>query len=107
MTKLAERHCHENAPKLSLAQLEAFKPQIPSWQLTDEGTRLHRTFRFGNFVQAMAFVNRLAEVAEAEDHHPDFSVHYNRVEVSLWTHTAGGVTENDAVLAARLDLLPQ
>jgi 4a-hydroxytetrahydrobiopterin dehydratase len=53
----------------------------------------------------MAFLNRLAPLAEAENHHPDFAVHYNRVQVTLWTHVSGGITENDLILAAKIDQL--
>jgi 4a-hydroxytetrahydrobiopterin dehydratase len=104
-TKLCERHCRPEAPRLSTAQLHLILPEIPMWKLSEDQTRLQRSLHFPDFAHAMRYVNKLAEVAEAEDHHPDFSVHYNRVEVSLWTHTASGVTENDAIVAARLDQL--
>ncbi|MOA70730.1 putative pterin-4-alpha-carbinolamine dehydratase [compost metagenome] len=56
-------------------------------------------------MEAMGFLNRMAEVAEAEGHHPDFYVHYNRVDITLWTHAAEGLTENDFILAAKIDAL--
>lgn len=77
--------------------------QLPGWQVR-EG-KLLRTFVFANFVEAMAFLNRVAEVAEREGHHPDFSVHYRKVEMSIWTHAVGGLTENDFILAAHVDRL--
>ena len=69
------------------------------------GMRLTRRFTFADFSAAMGFVTALAEVATAEDHHPDFTVRWNLVEVVTWTHDAGGLTDNDFILAARLDAL--
>ena len=62
---------------------------------------LERTFSFKGFREALAFVNRVGELAEAENHHPDIAVHYNRVTLRWWTHTAGGITDRDRELAAR------
>jgi 4a-hydroxytetrahydrobiopterin dehydratase len=62
---------------------------------------LQREFRFANFVDALAFVNRVGELAEAENHHPDIAIHYNVVTLRWWTHTAGGITDRDRELAAR------
>jgi len=62
---------------------------------------LERTFAFGNFAEALAFVNRVGELAEAENHHPDIRIDYSRVTLRWWTHTAGGVTDRDRDLAAR------
>jgi 4a-hydroxytetrahydrobiopterin dehydratase len=61
---------------------------------------LERTFELPSFVEAIAFVNRVASLAEAEDHHPDIAIHYRRVTLRWWTHTAGGVTDRDRELAA-------
>ena len=62
---------------------------------------LERTFTFPDFRAALGFVNRVGELAEAENHHPDIAVHYNRVTLRWWTHTAGGITDRDVELAAR------
>ena len=62
---------------------------------------LERTFELENFVEALAFVNRVGELAEAENHHPDIAIHYNRVTLRWWTHTAGGVTDRDRELAEK------
>jgi 4a-hydroxytetrahydrobiopterin dehydratase len=62
---------------------------------------LERTFVFEDFREALDFVNRVGELAEAENHHPDIQVSYNRVTLRWWTHTAGGVTDRDAELASR------
>ncbi len=69
------------------------------WSEVDDA--LERTFTFDDFRGALAFVNRVAELAEAENHHPDIAIHYNRVTLRWWTHTAGGITDRDRELAAR------
>ena len=62
---------------------------------------LEREFTFGDFREALAFVNKVGELAEAEAHHPDIAVHYNKVTLRWWTHTAGGITDRDRELAER------
>jgi len=62
---------------------------------------LERTFQFGDFVDALAFVNTVGQLAEAENHHPDIAIHYNRVTLRWWTHTAGGITDRDRDLAEK------
>lgn len=62
---------------------------------------LERTFAFPDFAEALAFVNRVGALAESEHHHPDIAIHYNRVRLRWWTHTAGGITERDRDLAAK------
>lgn len=69
------------------------------WTEVDDA--LERTFELENFVAALAFVNRVGELAEAEGHHPDIAIHYNRVTLRWWTHTAGGVTDRDRELAEK------
>jgi 4a-hydroxytetrahydrobiopterin dehydratase len=68
---------------------------------TEVGKALERTFEFETFVDALAFVNRVGELAEAENHHPDIAIHYNRVTLRWWTHAAGGITNRDRELAER------
>jgi 4a-hydroxytetrahydrobiopterin dehydratase len=68
---------------------------------TEVGKALERTFEFENFVDALAFVNRVGELAEAENHHPDIALHYNRVTLRWWTHTEGGITDRDRELAEK------
>jgi 4a-hydroxytetrahydrobiopterin dehydratase len=102
---LRERHARAGkVPRLTPDQLAAGLPELPRWTVQG-GERITRTLKFKDFVELMRFVNRMAELAEAENHHPDFAVHYNQLDVTLWTHDAGGLTENDLVLAARIDAL--
>jgi 4a-hydroxytetrahydrobiopterin dehydratase len=95
--------CEGGVPKLGTKEIARLAPQVPAW--TVDGKHLRRKFVFRNFVEAMRFVNRMADVAEAEGHHPDFSVHYREVEVSIWTHAIGGLSDNDFILAAKIDAL--
>jgi 4a-hydroxytetrahydrobiopterin dehydratase len=75
-------------------------PETPQgWKQVDD--KLERVFTFDDFVQSIAFVNQVAELAESENHHPDIEIQYNRVILRWWTHTAGGVTDRDRDLAER------
>lgn len=75
------------------------------WQEVDGA--LERTFSFASFRDALAFVNRVGELAEAENHHPDIAIHYDRVTLRWWTHSAGGITERDRELAEKSAALAQ
>jgi 4a-hydroxytetrahydrobiopterin dehydratase len=96
--------CEGGVPRVEGPALQALLREVPRWQLA--GDRIRRHLRFPDFRAAMAFLNAMADLAEAEGHHPDFSVHYSTVDVELWTHAAGGLTENDFILAAKIDALP-
>ena len=96
--------CEGGVPKLAGKELDSMLRSVEGWDL--QGDRIHKHLRFRDFRAAMAFVNSMADLAEAEGHHPDFSVHYNTVDVTLWTHAVGGLSENDFILAAKIDRLP-
>ena len=107
MTELSQKKCvpcEGGVPKLSASQAEALLKEIPGWRL--EGEKLRRQLKFKDFVEAMKFINQMADVAEAEGHHPDFSVHYREVDLTIWTHAIGGLSENDFILAAKINELP-
>ena len=80
-------------------------PQVPGWELVEDGHALSRTFAFPDYYRTMSFVNALAHVANAENHHPDLSVHYDRCVVRWSTHDVGGLSENDFICAAKADAL--
>lgn len=91
-------------PKLSEAQIKKLLAQRPGWE--HEGAAITREFVFGGFSEATQFIASLAVPANAMDHHPDLQLYrYKRVKVSLTTHSAGGLTQNDFDLAARIDQL--
>lgn len=96
--------CEGGMPPLTAEQAKELLGKVNAWQLSD-AKEISKEFRFKNFRQAMAFVNKVAEVAEGEGHHPDIYIFYNRVRFSLSTHAIGGLSENDFILAAKIDLL--
>ncbi|MBI2649717.1 4a-hydroxytetrahydrobiopterin dehydratase [Candidatus Woesearchaeota archaeon] len=95
--------CEAGTPSLEKSKIDELIKQIPSWTLK-EG-HLYKKFKFKNFIDTMGFINKIAEIAENEGHHPDFCVHYNRVEIELWTHAIDGLSENDFIVAAKIDKL--
>lgn len=106
MTTLRERRCAPctgDTLRLDQAAIERFRREVPDWEVRDG--KLHRHLVFRDFVHAMRFIDGLAPIAEAEQHHPDFAVHYREVDVTIWTHTVGGLSDNDFILAAKLDEL--
>ena len=87
--------------KLTPARIAELLPQVPGWELAENGHALVRTFVFDNYYRTMAFVNALAYIAHEQDHHPDLGVHYDRCVVRFSTHDVGGPSENDFICAAR------
>jgi 4a-hydroxytetrahydrobiopterin dehydratase len=83
------------------AALAAALANLPGW--TRVGHAIVRTYSFADFRAALAFVNRVGELAEGQNHHPDIAINYNQVRLTLWSHDAGGVTERDVRLAAAID----
>jgi 4a-hydroxytetrahydrobiopterin dehydratase len=98
--------CEGGVPRLPGPRVSELIAMLDGWDLRDE--RLHRHFRFKDFAAAMRFVNAMAALAEEEGHHPDFTLHdWNLVDVSIWTHAIGGLSENDFILAGKIDALPR
>lgn len=91
-------------PPLDAARTTELLKEIPAWKTADN-KKIERNFKFKDFKEAMIFVNRVAEIAEAEGHHPDVFISYNKVRVELTTHAVGGLSENDFILAAKIDRL--
>jgi 4a-hydroxytetrahydrobiopterin dehydratase len=105
-----DRHCSrwpKGRPPLTETESAAALRELPGWTLAERATRLTRRYRFADFRAAMRFVVAMADLANAEDHHPDFTVRWNEVDVTSWSHDASGLTDNDFILAARLDALPE
>lgn len=97
--------CEIGTPPLTSEQIIALRPEISAqWQLID-GKKIERQFTFKDFVEAMKFVNEVAVLAEAEGHHPDIEIFYNKVTLTLWTHASNGLSENDFIMAKKIDLL--
>ena len=105
---LAQKHCvpcKGGTPALKGAALKALANEVPNWTVVQEH-QLERIFKFPDFVTALAFVNRIGEIAEAEGHHPDMELGWGRVAVKIYTHKVDGLTESDFILAAKIDALP-
>lgn len=109
-TPLHDRHCvacKPGSPHLSQPEIERLLEQVRGWKLeeADGHLRLTKAYKFKGFMPGVELVNKIAPIAEAERHHPDLLVSWGSVTVWLWTHAAGGLTENDFILAAKLDRL--
>jgi 4a-hydroxytetrahydrobiopterin dehydratase len=108
VTRLADRHCIRctpDTPTLSEAEIREQLVGLQGWDLGERGGRplIAKTFRFKGFMPGVELVNRIAPIAEAEGHHPDLHLSYGSLTVELTTHAAGGVTDNDLILAAKID----
>ncbi len=95
--------CQAGTPPLARADIEKYLSQIGAgWTLEGEKI-LSKQFKFRDLVEAMKFVGAVAGIAEAEGHHPDIHISYNKVRFDLWTHAIGGLSENDFILAAKIE----
>ena len=94
--------CEGGVPPLSQSEAKNFLSQVSNtWQLNEN--KIIGNFKFRNFALAMEFVNKVADIAEKENHHPDIKINYNKVELELFTHAINGLSENDFILAAKVD----
>ena len=110
MATLATEHCvacQKNDPRMTPEEIELLMPQIPEWSLVenDSGDRLERNYRFGNFMEALAFTKRLGRFAERAGHHPSILTEWGRVRVTWTTKKIKGLHRNDFIMAARTDRL--
>ena len=112
---LTQKHCipcEGGTPPLTDAEEDELKPQTPDWiLLRNDGTtvvhKIRRQFTFKNFKEAIAFVNKVADIADQEGHHPDIYIFYNKVQLELFTHAVGGLSENDFIMAAKIDKITE
>lgn len=109
MTDLTSKKCEPcegGIPALSPEQVQTYIVETPEWFADNSVTTIARTFHFNDFQDAILFVNKVAQLSEREGHHPNLFVHnYNKVTISLTTHAIGGLSENDFILAAKIDEL--
>jgi 4a-hydroxytetrahydrobiopterin dehydratase len=105
LTQLKCVACRKGEPTVTDEEISEFRPQVPDWKILEvEGVkRLVRAFGFDNFVHALAFTNKIGELAEKEGHHPALLTEWGKVTVSWWTHKIGGLHRNDFIMAARSD----
>ena len=108
MTKLSERECipcRGGVPSLKGEALKNFLLQLePQWKVINEH-HLEKEFSFKNFKEALAFTNKVGELAESQNHHPDIYLTWGKVKISLWTHKIDGLSESDFILAAKIENL--
>ena len=99
--------CRADAPRVTDDELPDLLKQIPDWQpiTNDSVLKLNKVFNFDNYSDAISFTNKIAQLAEEEDHHPAILLEWGRVEVTWWTHKIGGLHKNDFIAAAKTDLL--
>jgi len=97
--------CRVGAPKVTQAEIARLKPLIPDWDLINRDgiDQLCRVIAFNDFAEALAFTNRIGELAEEEGHHPAILTEWGKVTVSWWTHKIGGLHVNDFIMAAKTD----
>jgi 4a-hydroxytetrahydrobiopterin dehydratase len=96
--------CRGGVPPLGGAKLEEYRRKLPGWGVVNEH-HLHRSFAFPDFKAALAFVNRVGELAEQQGHHPDIFLAWGKAEITIWTHKIDGLTESDFILGAKIDQL--
>ena len=108
--ELTRKHCvpcEGGVPALPADQVREYLAAVPDWRLTADRKGIRRVWRVKDFATALDFFNRIGQVAEAEDHHPDLHLTgYRNVAIELSTHAVGGLTENDFIVAAKIDKLP-
>jgi 4a-hydroxytetrahydrobiopterin dehydratase len=104
---LQEQKCvpvSKDTPPLNEEQEESYIASVPGWEIQRNGAHsIKKTYSFDHFQEAISFVNNVAWIAEDENHHPDLHIFYNRVDVELSTHAIGGLSENDFIIAAKID----
>jgi 4a-hydroxytetrahydrobiopterin dehydratase len=107
LSKLKCVACRGGEPTVTDAEIAELLPQIPEWQIVaqDNILRLQRVFKLKNFIEAIAFTNKVAMVAEKEDHHPLIITEWGRVTIQWWTHKIKGLHKNDFIMAAKTDSL--
>ncbi len=96
--------CRGGVPPLKGGELQQILQQVPQWKAVNEH-HITRLFTFPDFKQALAFVNRVGEVAEEQGHHPDILLTWGKAEITMWTHKIDGLTRSDLIMAAKIDQL--
>jgi 4a-hydroxytetrahydrobiopterin dehydratase len=107
--ELSRKHCapcEGGVPALAPEQVRTYLADLPEWKLTEDG-KIRREWRVKNFLAGLDFFNRVGKLAEEEGHHPDLHLAgYRNLAIEIWTHAVGGLSENDFILAAKIDRLP-
>ena len=107
ISNLAEKKCKAcegGTPPLKQEEANEYLAKVLGWELV-EGVKIKKEFKFKTFKDSIAFVNKVADTAEEEAHHPTITIIYNKVRITLSTHAIGGLSENDFIMAAKIDKL--
>ncbi len=99
--------CRGGIPPLTMTEAQKLLPQASSWTIADDASQIERSFRFKNFKEAMAFVNKVGELAEKEGHHPDIKFGWGYANIVMKTHKIKGLHENDFIMATKINSLSQ
>jgi len=97
--------CESGMPPATKEEAEKLVQRVDGWKLSGDGKHVSKEFKFKNFLEAMGFANKITAIAEEEGHHPDLSIGWGRVGIELTTHAIKGLSENDFILAAKIDKL--
>lgn len=97
--------CTSGANKLTAAECEDLLKQVSGWNIEDGNKKISKGYKFSDFMQAMSLANEIAQLAEEENHHPDLLVRWGELKIEIWTHKVDGLTENDFILASKIDRL--
>lgn len=108
MAKLSDKKCvpcEEGTPPLEGKELETYGSQLAGWHVVHEH-HLEKEFHFSDFKEGLVFTNKVGGLAEEEGHHPDIQLSWGKVRIVIWTHKINGLSENDFILAAKIDAIP-
>ncbi len=109
-SSLKSKHCvpcEGGVPRVDAEQARKLAGQLDGWSVSDDGILIHREWKLKDFASAVEFLNAIGDLAEAEQHHPDLHLTgYRNIKIELTTHAIGGLSENDFILAAKIDELP-
>ncbi len=95
--------CEGGMDPLTDVEVRNYMPDVPGWNVSSDSKEISKEYKFKDFIGAINFVNKVAEIAEGEGHHPDIKINYNKVKLTHSTHAIGGLSENDFILAAKID----
>ncbi len=95
--------CEGGIDPFDQEQIKPYLEVVPGWKVSDDSTSIHRDYTFKDFAEALAFVNKVGSIAESEGHHPDITLGWGKVGITLTTHAIKGLSENDFILAYKID----
>lgn len=107
LTQKKCKPCEGGMPSMTKEEALKMMPEVRGWTLSPDAKQISRLFTLKDFKEAMKFVNKVADIAESEGHHPDIAISWNKVTLTLSTHAIGGLSENDFIVAAKVNPLTE